>query len=617
MSRPTISSPKDVRKIVRSIFQAIVLIILLILIIRALFVFTTYKPYDEAQAASEDAGFIAISYFGVERDGDRFLISTEQLEKHLKALYDQGYVTITQQDVLDYYQKGKLLPEKSLFLMFEDGRRDTSIFAENIMEKYNFKATMMSYGEKFNNSESKFLTGKDLKELEETTFWELGTNGYRLSYINVFDRYDNYIGELSNLEYSQISSYLGRNYNHYLMDFIRDEDSIPKESKSQMETRIRADYDLMDEIYTSDVGYLPKTYVLMHANTGAFGNNDKVSAVNKECIEELFSMNFNREGYSLNNAESSLYDLTRMQPQPYWSTNHLLMRIKDDTEKDVEFVTGKSSKKEFWDLKKGAAEYTDEKIIITCESESEGLIKLAEKISEKDYYFHVSLTGNKLGEQTVYVRADEELNTYLALKIRNNVLFVSQKTGSEEEILFEVDLDEVDAVEKVSVEEDEKEALIATNETLSTYSSNQVQKDKYEEARKEAEEMYTESVDDGAEEYVKDIELNEPGSRDLKFNLEGDKLSVWIDGKKILSEQNVDITDAGEIFLKSAWGGDSFSQRNLADDVYDGVFEKLYISSDENGKQVVFDQRFQGFDKFKQSVTGVWDSIVNWFIKYL
>lgn len=141
---------KDKIKILRGTLQGIVLLVLLIVILKAVFTFSQYKPYDYNDLTSnEDNGFIAVSYFGVDRAGSDTLISTESLEKQLKALKDNGYVTITQQDILDYYNEGKELPDKALFLLYEDGRRDTAIFAQKIMEKYNYKATMLTYADKF------------------------------------------------------------------------------------------------------------------------------------------------------------------------------------------------------------------------------------------------------------------------------------------------------------------------------------------------------------------------------------------------------------------------------------------------------------------------------------
>ena len=112
---------KDRKKKIRSILQGIFLILILIITIKALFSFTKYDRFsDEILSSTEKTGFIALSYFGVDRDGNNTLISTKNLEAQLEALKNNGYVTIEQQDILDYYTKGKKLPSISLFLLFED-----------------------------------------------------------------------------------------------------------------------------------------------------------------------------------------------------------------------------------------------------------------------------------------------------------------------------------------------------------------------------------------------------------------------------------------------------------------------------------------------------------------
>ena len=175
------TSQKERNKKVRVVFEVIVILFALFIIIKALFTFVKYVPYnDNTVAKNGDQGFIALSYFGVDRTGNASLIGMDLLDQHLTTLKERGYVTITQQDVLDYYQKGKVLPAKSLFLMFEDGRRDTAIFSQKILEKDNFIATCMTYPEKFDNKDTKFLMPDELKKLQGTTVWEMGTNGYRL-----------------------------------------------------------------------------------------------------------------------------------------------------------------------------------------------------------------------------------------------------------------------------------------------------------------------------------------------------------------------------------------------------------------------------------------------------
>src|SRR5690606_37928133 len=134
-----------------------------------------------------DQGFIAVSYSGVARTGTDDLIAKKQLKEQLRVLREHGYVTISQQDILDYYTKGTSLPQKALFLSFEDGRNDSALFAQPYLEGNNFKATMLTYANKMGASEAKVLQPKQLLKMSKKGFWEIGSNGYRLTYINILD----------------------------------------------------------------------------------------------------------------------------------------------------------------------------------------------------------------------------------------------------------------------------------------------------------------------------------------------------------------------------------------------------------------------------------------------
>lgn len=603
---------KDKKKIIRGILEAAVLIILAVVVIRALFVMNSYKPYDRTKTELGDGtadGFIAISYIAADREGTSSMISVRRLEEQLKALYDNGYVTVTQKDILDYYNNGKTLPKKALFLMFEDGRKDTAIFAQKIMEKYNFKGTMLSYGDKFDNGDFKFLTPKDLLNLEDSSYWELGTNGYRLSYINVFDRYNNYLGELSSQEFVTLRKYLDRNYNQYLMDYIRDAYGIPKESSSEMKNRISGDYRLMEDIYTKKLKKVPEVYVLMHSNTGSFASNEKVSIVNQEWITKLFSMNFNREGYSYNTAGSSLYDLTRMQPQPYWYPNHLLMRIRDDSKAGIQFVEGEIKRKANWEQLKGAAEFKGNDIILTSESQSSGLLRLKDSDNYSDLKISLSLSGNKLGSQAVYLRADDKLTRYTAVKLQNNCLIIEEDGKT----LYKLELDKFDGKSAQSQDENwleaQKEEYKLYKEGSSSFHS-QTLMEKQEEPDKDK----AKTVSEGAEPYLPAIQINEAGNRKVDITLAGNKLTVDIDGRTAVDRLTVGNTGKGYVYLESAWGEYGYSQRNIADDVYDGVFHDLFISDNQ---KLLYDNRLKGMDKVEYVVKNKWNSLINWFIKTL
>ena len=614
---------KERQKAARTILEIIVLIALGTLLITALFTLDKYEPYNKSDiSVGANTGFVALSYFGVDRTGDETLISTDRLDEQLRTLYEQGFVTITQDDILAYYEDGMPLPEKSLFLMFEDGRRDTAIFAQKILEKYNFKASVLTYAEKFKVDDPKFLSAGDLIDLKKSTFWEMGTNGYRLFYINVFDRYDYYLGELSTLEYAMMTDYLGRDYNHYLMDYIRDEYRVPKESYRQMYARISADYEGMEREYTEKIGALPGLYTLMHSNTGKFGNNERVSETNAEWIKRLFDMNFNREGYSWNTTDDvghNIYDLTRMQPQPYWYINHLIMKIKYDSGLDVEFIHGDEEEFRNWEILQGALECKSEKLVLTSEPESDGAAVL-ENHTFRDGQIDLVLTGNKLGTQTVYLRGDADMRNAIYVTVQDNVLRIGERSGGINSDMFSLNLKDFDGVINPSVNEDMKAARLQEFAAFIRYADDVQEAAEYARLSSEVSTWETASVADGAQEYVPDIDIRETGNRALSIILNGTDMSVFVDGR--LAVDNLEVTNIseGQLGLGCCWAGFGWSQRNLADDVYDGVFEKIKISTlpDGNGaNDVIYDDLLHGFPKFTSVVSKKWNALINWFIKYL
>lgn len=614
---------KDRLKVVRTILEIIVLITLVTLLIKVLFTLNKYEPFDKFSiSADTNRGFVALAYFGVDRTGNETLISTERLDEQLRTLYEQGFVTITQDDILAYYEAGMPLPEKSLFLMFEDGRRDTAIFAQKILEKYNFKASVLTYAEKFEVDDPKFLSAGDLMNLEKSTFWEMGTNGYRLFYINVFDRYDYYLGELSTLEYAMMLDYLGRDYNHYLMDYIRDKYRVPKESYRQMYARISADYEGMEREYTDKIGALPGLYTLMHSNTGKFGNNERVSEINAEWIYKLFDMNFNREGYSWNTTDDTdhnIYDLTRMQPQPYWYINHLIMKIKYDSGLDLEFIHGDEEEYQNWEIMKGALECKTERLVLTSVPESDGVAVL-KNYTFRDGQVDLVLTGNKLGTQTVYLRGDADMRNAVYIAVQDNVLRIGERNSGSDLELFWLDLQDFDGMVNPSVNEDMKAARLQELSALIRYADDVQEAAEYVKLSNEVSTWETISVADGAEEYIPDIDIREAGNRTLSIVLNGADLSVYVDGR--LAVENLEIANIseGRLGLGCRWGGYGWNHRNLADDVYDGVFEKLKISSlpdEDSVSNVIYDDLLHGFHKFMSVVSKKWKALIDWFIKYL
>lgn len=601
-------------KYIRTFFEILVVAAILFTLWTLFFHTKTYIPYDRRDVSdTTDTGFVALSYFGVDRIGDTStLIGEKQLREHLQAMKDQGYVTITEEDIENYYKKGEPLPKKSLYLMFEDGRRDTAIFADTILETLNFKGVMMTYPEKFDHPDPKFLKPSELTDLTDSTFWEMGTNGYRLEYINVYDRYHHFIGEIDPLTYAMMRPYLGRDYNHYLMDFIRDKDRRPAETMDHMKRRIGYDYSRLRDLYVEGIGYVPPVHVLMHANTGRFGNAPSVSRENEKWIRNLFAINFNREGYSFNNKESSIYDLTRMQPQPYWPVNHLLMRIKYDTKQDVSFKTGDERIRD-WDIQQGAAEFQKESLIVTSLPESQGVIRLKNSGGYPDVHIRVRLEGNSFGGQKVLFRGNKDMTSYLSCGIQNGHLVISETENGKTKDLFDEKVSILDGVEPISVEEDKKQVQIGVLEALTRYADTTDKAKIYASRLEKTREEEPKTIAEGGTPYEAPESFHARLDRQLEILAKGATLTVLLDGKEVASV-TTDRTDGSEIGLWAGWDNKAWSQRNLADDVYDGVFERLIISKADD-TLVLYSTELKGLEKWKFDVNQKWETVLGWFLR--
>ncbi|MFJ6210138.1 polysaccharide deacetylase family protein [Lysinibacillus sp. NPDC092081] len=572
------SAKKNRRKIIRSIVQTIIVIFLAVILIRV--VFLTDKRVEETVPLVNKDGFIALSYFGVSRGESPKYVSKASLRKQLALLESQGYKTITQQDILDFYQKNKPLPEKALYLSFEDGRTDSSIFAQNIMEDLNYKATMFTYANKMDTRDNKFLKPKDLLLMKKSGFWELGSNGYRLTYINIYNNKGQSLGivDENNVPDKTIIEY----YNHYLMDFIRNQYMIPSETRQEMEKRVRKDYKLMHDIYKEELGEVPKVYAIMHANS-LYNNMDSLveSANNKE-VKDIFKMHFNLELGAYNDADADLYNLSRLQVSPYWSTNHVMMKIRQASKQNIEFEVGDHQQAKEWSVMNGAAEFQNNVITITSAPSSEGRVILKETLPEQ-YNINFAFKGNVVGQQSIYLNYDEKNNSYIRVALIDNEIVVSEKSPES------------------SVVEKERFPLNEIKWNEEEYAFNKATVYDYQDTQKGS------RINE--DEYPRNL------TKTRIFNISVNKDKIKIDVDKVLSKTiqvNPDI-QGSQIGFGALFSKKETSHEQYADDIYDTFIEDILIT--DVNDHTFFTNQYTNFDKVKHKTMTLFNNVVDFFIE--
>lgn len=85
---------------------------------------------------------------------NKSIISLEDFKQNMKYLHDEGYHTITL-DQLEQYVNGKLsLPMKSIVITFDDGYQNNYTLAYPVLQKYNFHASLFVIGSKIQDQPS-------------------------------------------------------------------------------------------------------------------------------------------------------------------------------------------------------------------------------------------------------------------------------------------------------------------------------------------------------------------------------------------------------------------------------------------------------------------------------
>ena len=102
-----------------------------------------------------------------DRDENALTVHTDQFEAQMKYLADNGYHTITPEDMVDAWENGKELPDKPVIITFDDGYADNYRNAYPILKKYNLQGTIFLISD-FVSTYPNYLTWTQAEEMQES-----------------------------------------------------------------------------------------------------------------------------------------------------------------------------------------------------------------------------------------------------------------------------------------------------------------------------------------------------------------------------------------------------------------------------------------------------------------
>ena len=141
-------------------------------------------------AAEEPVRLPIAMYHSVTDSGEspgEYVISPQMLESDLKFLQENGFVTVTVNDVIAYVKDGAQLPKKPVMLTFDDGYYNNYANAYPLLEQYGMRAVLSPVGtltEQFTqlgeppNEIWSYCTEGELWEMADSGVMELQNHSY-------------------------------------------------------------------------------------------------------------------------------------------------------------------------------------------------------------------------------------------------------------------------------------------------------------------------------------------------------------------------------------------------------------------------------------------------------
>lgn len=135
----------------RKIYIALIIVLFVLILLVAIF-YKKYKAnefkgegtYQDMYVTNDDISITVLGYHAIadnEDIKDPIIIDKDRFRKHLKAIRDLGFYTLSMDEFNDYINNDKPIPRKSVLITFDDGYMNNYSIAYPILKEFNMKAT--------------------------------------------------------------------------------------------------------------------------------------------------------------------------------------------------------------------------------------------------------------------------------------------------------------------------------------------------------------------------------------------------------------------------------------------------------------------------------------------
>lgn len=123
-----------------------IIIYLIIIVAIGILIFPIWKNYNINQKQVAVLVYHNIVEKEEDKNNDKDAMTTEEFNEQLKYLKENGYETISLDELYSWKNEGLNIPEKSVVITFDDGFYSFKYLAQQILQQYGFEAACFLIG---------------------------------------------------------------------------------------------------------------------------------------------------------------------------------------------------------------------------------------------------------------------------------------------------------------------------------------------------------------------------------------------------------------------------------------------------------------------------------------
>lgn len=125
------------------------------------------RSFDKQPLIYSDKSVPVLMYHSIDFEkGNELRVPKEKFREQMKFLKDNGYTTLSLDELYEFFQNNKPIPSKSVVITFDDGYVDNYLNAYPVLKEFGFKATIFVITSTIDNNKA-CLNSDQLKEMQK------------------------------------------------------------------------------------------------------------------------------------------------------------------------------------------------------------------------------------------------------------------------------------------------------------------------------------------------------------------------------------------------------------------------------------------------------------------